>query len=118
MKAFCPPPAPRKTIASPCLAETAKNYARADNTRRAYDAGWRHFSSLLLRQGLPQLPPDPQTVRALSRRLRRRRWTGSGANERRPRWSGASPGFVGITGNLAIPSTPAIGLRETRRVAK
>src|SRR5208283_4130849 len=47
------------------LAETAKNYARsarASNTRRAYDADWRHFSSWLRRQGLPQLPPDPQTV--------------------------------------------------------
>ena len=47
------------------LAETAKNYARAaraNNTQRAYDADWRHFSSWLRRQGLPQLPPDPQTV--------------------------------------------------------
>jgi integrase len=47
------------------LAETAKNYARAaraNNTQRAYDADWRQFSSWLRRQGLPQLPPDPQTV--------------------------------------------------------
>jgi integrase len=47
------------------LAETAKNYARAaraNNTQRAYDSDWRHFSSWLRRQGLPQLPPDPQTV--------------------------------------------------------
>ena len=47
------------------LAETAKNYARAaraNNTQRAYDADWRHFSSWLRRQGLRQLPPDPQTV--------------------------------------------------------
>jgi integrase len=47
------------------LAETAKNYARAaraNNTQRAYDSDWRHFSSWLRRQGLPQQPPDPQTV--------------------------------------------------------
>jgi len=47
------------------LAETAKNYARAaraNNTQRAYDADWRHFSSWLRRQGFSQLPPDPQKV--------------------------------------------------------
>jgi integrase len=47
------------------LAETAKDYARAaraENTRRAYDADWRMFSSWLRRHGLPQSPPDPQTV--------------------------------------------------------
>ena len=61
----CPLPAARQTIASPRLAETAKNYARAaraSNTQRAYAADWRHFSSWLRRQGLSQLPPDPQTV--------------------------------------------------------
>ena len=43
------------------LAETAKDYARAaraENTRRAYDADWRHFSSWLRRHGLAQTPPD------------------------------------------------------------
>jgi hypothetical protein len=47
------------------LAETAKNYARAaraTNTQRAYDSDWRQFSSWLRRSGLPQMPPDPQTV--------------------------------------------------------
>ena len=47
------------------LAETAKNYARAaraNNTQRAYDSDWRHFSSWLRRQGFSQLPPDPRTV--------------------------------------------------------
>jgi integrase len=47
------------------LAETATGYARAaraDNTQRAYDADWRHFSSWLRRHGLSQSPPDPQTV--------------------------------------------------------
>ncbi len=55
--------APNDRLAA--LAETAKNYARAaraNNTQRAYDSDWRHFSSWLRRQGLPQLPPDPQTV--------------------------------------------------------
>jgi integrase len=47
------------------LARTAKDYARAaraDNTHRAYEADWRHFTSWLRRQGLASLPPDPQTV--------------------------------------------------------
>ncbi len=55
--------APNDRLAA--LAETAKNYARAaraNNTQRAYDSDWRHFSSWLRRQGLPQLPPAPQTV--------------------------------------------------------
>ena len=60
-------PSPHATRSDPlaALAETAKNYARAaraTNTQRAYDSDWRHFSSWLRRQGLPQLPPDPQTV--------------------------------------------------------
>lgn len=47
------------------VAERAKEYARASraqNTKRAYDADWRHFASWLRRQGLSELPPDPQTV--------------------------------------------------------
>jgi integrase len=47
------------------LAEAAKDYARAaraDNTLRAYESDWRRFSSWLRRQGLPLLPPNPQTV--------------------------------------------------------
>ena len=47
------------------LAEAAKDYARAaraENTRRAYDADWRHYSAWLRRQGLPAVPPDPQTA--------------------------------------------------------
>jgi len=47
------------------LAEKARDYARnarSENTRRAYDADWRHFASWLRRQGLDPLPPDPQTV--------------------------------------------------------
>jgi integrase len=47
------------------LAKTAKDYARAaraENTRRAYDADWRMFASWLRRHGLPPSPPDPQTV--------------------------------------------------------
>lgn len=47
------------------LARTAREYARAaraDNTHRAYESDWRHFTSWLRRQGVPTLPPDPQTV--------------------------------------------------------
>lgn len=47
------------------LAETAKAYARAsqaENTRRAYGADWRHYSSWLRRRGLAELPSDPATV--------------------------------------------------------
>jgi integrase len=61
---LAPPRAPRNDRLA-ALAETAKDYARAaraNNTQRAYDADWRHFSSWLRRQGFSQLPPDPQTV--------------------------------------------------------
>jgi integrase len=47
------------------LSEKARDYARnarADNTKRAYDADWRQFAAWLRRQGLHPLPPDPQTV--------------------------------------------------------
>lgn len=47
------------------LAETARAYARAsqaENTRRAYEADWRHFSSWLRRRGLPERPADPATI--------------------------------------------------------
>ena len=47
------------------LAATAKAYARsaqADNTRRAYAADWRQFTSWLRRQGLVETPPDPEAV--------------------------------------------------------
>ena len=60
-------PSPGLARAEPlaALAETAKDYARAaraENTRRAYDADWRMFSSWLRRHGLAHSPPDPQTV--------------------------------------------------------
>jgi integrase len=60
-----PPSPPTRSDPLAALAETAKGYARAaraNNTQRAYDADWRHFSSWLRRQGLSQLPPDPQTM--------------------------------------------------------
>jgi hypothetical protein len=47
------------------LADSAKAYARAaqsDNTRRAYEAGWRMFASWVRRQGLSETPPDPEAV--------------------------------------------------------
>jgi integrase len=60
-------PSPARTEYDPLarLTEAAKDYARAaraNNTQRAYDADWRHFSSWLRRQGLDPSPPDPQTV--------------------------------------------------------
>jgi integrase len=47
------------------LADKARDYAKAAgaaNTRRAYAADWRHFTSWCRRQGLAALPPDPQIV--------------------------------------------------------
>ncbi|MEO3388319.1 site-specific integrase [Mesorhizobium sp. CAU 1741] len=47
------------------LATRARAYVEAassPNTRRAYAADWKHFASWCRRQGLPLLPPDPQTV--------------------------------------------------------
>ena len=58
-------PAPRLSGELATLAETAKAYARsaqADNTRRAYAADWKMFASWLRRQGLSELPPDPEAV--------------------------------------------------------
>lgn len=54
-------PSPHLTALSEKARDYARN-ARADNTRRAYDADWRQFSAWLRRQGLDPLPPDPQTV--------------------------------------------------------
>ena len=58
------------------LAETARDYAKASsaaNTRKAYGSDWRHFSGWARRHGLPALPPDPQILGPLCRRLRLRR---------------------------------------------
>lgn len=47
------------------LADRAREYVEAassPNTRRAYDSDWKHFGSWCRRQGLEQLPPDPQIV--------------------------------------------------------
>ncbi|PPD41770.1 MAG: integrase [Methylocystis sp.] len=55
------PPSPHLAA----LGEKARDYARSarsENTRRAYEADWRHFAAWLRRQGLDPLPPDPQTV--------------------------------------------------------
>ncbi|MGJ0620431.1 MAG: tyrosine-type recombinase/integrase [Methylocystis sp.] len=55
------PPSPQLAALSEKARDYARN-ARSDNTRRAYEADWRQFSSWLRRQGLDPLPPDPQTV--------------------------------------------------------
>jgi len=64
-----PSPAPQSASAVPAhleaLADRAREYveaASAPNTRRAYDSDWKHFGSWCRRQGLDQLPPDPQIV--------------------------------------------------------
>ena len=64
------PPSPalpvgRRSGQLAALAETAKAYARAaqaDNTERAYTTDWKLFASWLRRQGLPELPPNPEAV--------------------------------------------------------
>jgi integrase len=58
-------PVGRRSGRLAALAETAKAYARAaqaDNTVRAYTSDWKQFASWLRRQGLPELPPDPEAV--------------------------------------------------------
>ncbi|MER8765409.1 site-specific integrase [Mesorhizobium sp. M0968] len=65
-----PPPLP--AIANPslpahleALAGRARDYieaASSANTRRAYAADWKHFSSWCRRQGIEMFPPDPQLV--------------------------------------------------------
>jgi integrase len=64
-----PSPAPRSASAVPAhleaLADRAREYVEAAssaNTRRAYDSDWKHFGSWCRRQGLEQLPPDPQII--------------------------------------------------------
>jgi len=64
-----PSPAPQSASTLPAhleaLADRAREYveaASAPNTRRAYDSDWKHFGSWCRRQGLDQLPPDPQIV--------------------------------------------------------
>jgi integrase len=58
-------PVGRRSGRLAALTETAKAYARAaqaDNTERAYATDWKLFASWLRRQGLPELPPDPEAV--------------------------------------------------------
>ncbi|HTN60502.1 MAG TPA: tyrosine-type recombinase/integrase [Devosia sp.] len=62
-------PTPRNALIVPAhlgeLADRAREYVEAassPNTRRAYDSDWKHFGSWCRRQGLDQLPPDPQIV--------------------------------------------------------
>jgi len=47
------------------LAAQARDYAEAAtsaNTRRAYDADWRHFTAWCKHENLDPLPPQPQTI--------------------------------------------------------
>jgi len=62
--ALAPEPMARLPAGLERLAETAKAYARgakAENTNRAYAAGWRHDAAWS-RRGFPPLPPDPQVI--------------------------------------------------------
>ncbi|MEO9614972.1 MAG: site-specific integrase [Nitratireductor sp.] len=65
-------PSPLPAVANPrlpahldALAGRARDYVEAAssaNTRRAYAADWKHFSSWCRRQGVEMFPPDPQVV--------------------------------------------------------
>jgi integrase len=65
-----PPPLP--VVSNPrlpahldALADRARGYVEAAssaNTRRAYAADWKHFTSWCRRQGVEMFPPDPQVV--------------------------------------------------------
>ncbi len=47
------------------LTDRARDYVEAassSNTRRAYDADWKHFAAWCRRHGFELLPPSPQTV--------------------------------------------------------
>lgn len=59
------PGAPNLPAHLEALADRAREYVEAassPNTRRAYESDWKHFGSWCRRQGLDQLPPDPQIV--------------------------------------------------------
>lgn len=59
-----PAPAPAP-LAVEDLADKARAYARAaraENTRRAYDADWRCYADWCARRGFPPTPPDPQLI--------------------------------------------------------
>ncbi|EKS32936.1 MAG TPA: integrase [Afipia sp.] len=65
-----PPPLP--VVSNPrlpahldALADRARGYVEAAssaNTRRAYAADWKHFTTWCRRQGVEMFPPDPQVV--------------------------------------------------------
>lgn len=63
-----PPPAlvpPAALLPLEDLADKARAYARAaraENTRRAYDADWRCYADWCARRGFPPAPPDPQVI--------------------------------------------------------
>ncbi len=47
------------------LADKARAYARnakAEHTRRAYEADWRHYTAWCMRRGVAPLPPEPQAI--------------------------------------------------------
>ena len=69
MSAGLPSPLPEINAGVPAhlrdLTDRARTYVEAAssaNTRRAYAADWKHFSSWCKRQNLSSLPPDPHVV--------------------------------------------------------
>jgi len=69
MSAGLPSPLPEINAGVPAhlrdLTDRARTYVEAAssaNTRRAYAADWKHFSSWCKRQNLSPLPPDPHVV--------------------------------------------------------
>ena len=94
------------------LGEKARDYARnarAENTQRAYDADWRHFSSWLRRQGFRTaarirkrsgcISPPASTARTRQRSRRPSR-----------RWSGGCRGFAGTIASSANHWTTRIDI--------
>lgn len=58
-------PTPRLPAHLDALADRARGYVEAAssaNTRRAYAADWKHFTTWCRRQGVEMFPPDPQVV--------------------------------------------------------
>ena len=98
-----PPSAGRGRNRSRRWAETAKDYARAarrENTRRAYDADWRMFSSWLRRHGLP-LPARPTDGRLYLAACAEEASRGAREPRASPHWSAASPASAGAIASWA-----------------
>ena len=102
-------PSPRARADEPlaALAETAKDYARAaraENTRRAYDADWRIFPPGCAAKVFRNRRPTRRRSGFISPLAPRRPAAGRG-RQASPRWSGGCRAFAGIIASLASRST-------------